>query len=89
MTRFLKKHTPVGVAIYTTDQVEGAIANGTPVVKVLSEEGDTNPVGTRGVVIGSVAGDFDGRVIVDYFVEWETAPNVPVVVADEKIARLS
>ncbi|WP_028168876.1 hypothetical protein [Bradyrhizobium elkanii] len=85
MTRFLTTVTPFCVAVYTADQIEGAIANGTPVVKVLSERGDTNAVGTKGVVVGSVA----GRGIVDYFVEWETAPDVPVVVADNKIARLS
>ncbi|WP_028165983.1 hypothetical protein [Bradyrhizobium elkanii] len=86
MKGFLTKQTPFGVAHYTTDQAESAIANGTPIVKVLSEKGDKNPVGSKGVVIGSI---LDGRDIVGYFVEWESTPDVPVFVADQKIARLS
>jgi hypothetical protein len=79
--------TPHGLAYYTTDQAEGAISNGTKVVKVRSEKGDTNPVGTTGVVIGSMGGQLHGKPIIGYFVFWDHAPGVPVFVADFKIER--
>jgi hypothetical protein len=68
---------------YTTGQAPGAIPNGTPIIKVFSEQGDANPVGTTGVVLGSMS---DGT-ITGYFIEWQTMPGVPVFVAGFKIER--
>jgi hypothetical protein len=68
---------------YTEENAPGAIPRGTAIVKVFSEDGDANPTGTRGKVLGSMS---DGQRI-GYFVEWETTPGVPVFVADFKIAR--
>ena len=61
----------------------GAIPRGTAIVKIISEKGDANPVGTKGKVIGSMG---DGQKM-GYFIEWETLPGVPVFVADFKIGR--
>ncbi|MCK1670337.1 hypothetical protein [Bradyrhizobium sp. 150] len=72
-----------GPIVFTTDQAPGAIPNGTPIVKVFSEERDANPVGTTGVVLGSMS---DGERT-GYFVEWQTMPGVPVFVAEFKIGR--
>lgn len=68
---------------YTDQDAPGAIPRGWPIIKVFSELGDTNPVGTKGKVIGSMT---DGKVM-GYFVEWETMPGVPVFVADFKIQK--
>lgn len=73
-----------GPLVFTTDQAPGAIPNGTPIVKTFSDKGDANPVGTTGIVLGSM---FDGEHIAGYFVEWQTMPGVPVFVAEFKIGR--
>lgn len=78
MTFSIKARGPI---VFTTDQADGAISNGTPIVKVQSEVRDANPVGTRGKVLGSIRTDDK----LGYFVEWETLPGVPVFVSDFKI----
>jgi hypothetical protein len=85
MTTLRYMRTPYGLTQYTTDQAEGAIPNKTRIVKVKSEKGDTNPVGTRGVVIGSVSAELDGKPVIGYFVAWDHQPDVPVFCADFKI----
>ncbi len=72
-------------AMFTTDQAEGAIPNGTLVAKVNSEEGDTHGDGARAKVLGSigpVAGLPDPYA---YFVEWLDLPGVPVGIAGHRI----
>lgn len=50
---FLK--TEVGwVGVFTRRQSAGAIPNGTRIVKAEAEEGDSQPVGTLGTVLGSL-----------------------------------
>lgn len=77
--------TTKGIAHYTTDEAPGAYPNGTQIVKVKTEKGDANPIGTRGKVIGSMT---DGKVL-GYFIEWETSPGVPIFVASFKIDRVA
>jgi len=83
---------------FTRHQADGAIPNGTTVVKLKTEtiEGDMNPEGTRGTVLGSIDGmlidpemskRFNARFM--YWVEWETRPKTAIAVVDRKIAKLS
>lgn len=86
-------------AIYYRGQAEGAIPNGTPIVKVNTEQGDINPTGTKGIVLGSVPVDLPPNILERlseaarqakffYFVEWESTPGVPVGIGDWKIKPL-
>jgi hypothetical protein len=70
---------------YCDDDTPGAIPRGTTIIKVATEKGDANPIGTKGKVLGSMG---DGQKT-GYFVEWETMPGTPVFVADFKIGRCS
>lgn len=70
---------------FTREQAEGAIQNGSTIVKVWSERGDTHPVGTKGTVLGSIHHPQLGYL---YFVEWETLPRVAVGVIGEKIGAM-
>ena len=71
--------------IYTTDQAEGAIPNGTRIVKVNSEAEDAHVDGAPGVVIGSMAEpEHPGRF--GYFIEWDDMPGLPVGIVGHRIA---
>ena len=59
---------------FTRRQAEGAVPNGTAIVKVRSERGDAHRDGTPGVVLGSFR-DADQLI---YFVEWAPRPRVAV-----------
>lgn len=95
MTKFPEiGYHPGYTGAFTRHQAEGAIPNGTTVVKAVSEEGDGTPNGTPGVVLGSIDGSlidpemcrrYNARFM--YWVEWSTAPRVAVAVVDRKIAR--
>jgi hypothetical protein len=75
---------------YTTEQAIGAIANGTCVVKVRTEAGDTHAIGARARVLGSVAAPPEVAAEYNcpygYFVEWEDAAGYAVFVMGVKIA---
>lgn len=85
------------IGVFTRHEAEGAIPNGTRVVKARRESGDATPVGTCGTVLGSVNAAFLGQDAPDgweeityaYFVEWADRPNVAVGVMDWKIERAS
>lgn len=75
---------------FTRDQAEGAITNGTRIVKANSEPGDGNADGAPGVVLGSLAVDvlqLGPRIA--YFVEWDARPRMAVFVADSKVTPAS
>lgn len=65
-------------------QVEGAILNGTEVIKCNSEENDTHRDGHKGIVRGSIEIPIDGvpeeavaklqGLYYGYFVEWINSP---------------
>jgi hypothetical protein len=76
----IQKHAGY-IGMFTRRQAEGAIANGRRVEKVVSERGDTHPLGSRATVLGSVC--LDGRIF--YFLEWDASPRVAVGVVAEKI----
>ena len=69
--------------MFTRDEYPGALRNGTRIVKVTFERGDAHPVGTRGVVLGSVGHPTIGF---GYFVEWATLPRHAVFVLAAKVA---
>lgn len=91
------KMTSRGMAVYSTEQAEGAIANGTRIVKCLDEPGDKHKIGDQGVVIGSIdARDVPDPPLIDgkrsdylYFVEWDDFPEAPICVVSLKIEPLS
>jgi len=84
---------PGWVGNFTRNQAEGAISNGSQIVKVLQDRGDTHPLGSKGVVLGSIGPLSPAFQITkefpparySYFVAWDIEPNVAVVVIDYKI----
>lgn len=67
---------------FTRYQTTGAIPNGTRITKVAAEEGDAHPVGTGGIVLGSLRHPETGF---GYFVAWDPKPGYAVFVAGLKI----
>lgn len=84
----MPRNEPGWFGSFTRHQAPGALPNGAPIVKVVSEPGDANPVGTKGVVLGSLLAP-TGReeVVYLYFVEWASFPRAAVAVAGWKIAK--
>lgn len=65
---------------FTRAQAPGAYPNGQRIVKVRSEPGDSQPNGTPGTVLGSVAREG----VIAYFIEWDTARREAVLVLASK-----
>jgi hypothetical protein len=75
---------PGYLGAFTRKEHTGAIPNGTRVKKVWGEDGDTHPVGSEGVVLGSIgAGSMIG-----YFIEWDARPKAAVFVAGPKLEAI-
>lgn len=92
------KNEPGWSGVFTRHQADGAIPNGTRIVKGESEPGDSTPSGSKGTVLGSidtipeVEAEARGRGVRPpdayfYSVEWDRLPHVAVNVMDWKIAR--
>lgn len=81
----IKDPLPEDVPIYySTSQAEGAIPNGTRVMKCGSESGDGHPDGSLAVVIGSAGPAPHPKtreMIYGYWVVWDDHPNVPCFIA--------
>lgn len=81
---------PGWVGVFTRNQAEGAIPNGTRIEKSEGEAGDSNPIGATGTVLGSLPAP-DGmpakfaHVKHFYFVEWDNYPKQACGVLDYKI----
>lgn len=85
--------------IFTRNEAEGAIPNGTHIRKVNGEFGDGTPDGTIGVVVGSLSAAEISAVEREklppphrnadyaYFVEWRTNTQQVVGVIGTKIER--
>lgn len=78
--------------MFSRGQAEGAIPNGTRIIKRNSEEGDSTPDGTGGVILGSINGVKAGvpaaianGVTYLYFVEWDDKPKVAIGTVDKKV----
>jgi hypothetical protein len=61
---------------------EALYPNGTRVLKDKGEPGDATPIGTKGLVLGSISHPEMG---VGYFVEWDDKPGVPIFVVERKL----
>jgi hypothetical protein len=87
-----------GHCVFTREQADGAIPNGTMVRKIDGERGDSTPYGTIGEVIGSIAHELplpddqlaqlprryrDTRFA--YFIEWAERPSEVLAILDKKI----
>lgn len=89
------KNGPEYLGAYTKNQAEGAIPNGTRIVKCFSPPSDSRPVGSTGTVIGSldVPEDVPGVPFSNpggyfYFVEWDEMRGVAVGCTGVKIKEL-
>lgn len=69
---------------FSRAQAQGAYPNGTRIVKVNSEPGDSTKDGTNGTVLGSLV--FDGQSL--YFIEWDDKPKVAIGTIGEKVSLL-
>ena len=85
------RHYAGWFGVHTQDQADGAWPNGTRVVKVLTEEGDSHQTGDMGTVIGSIEAPPDVARLYDagyfYFIEWDDHPRIAVGIISLKIAR--
>jgi hypothetical protein len=72
--------------VHTREQALGALKNGTRVRKVATEPGDFHPIGSLATVLGSFSA---GELGIGYFVAWDAAPHVAVLVGWPKIEQIS
>ena len=82
---FPLRHEPGWVGAFTRETAQGAMPNGTRVVKCNAEKGDTHEDGTPGVVLGSMSSPKIRAGEVMYFVEWAASPRVAVGVVAAKV----
>lgn len=89
---------PGWVGVFTRHETAGAIPNGTTIEKAEVEPGDSQPLGARGKVLGSlpnipeVVEEAKRRGVRPpdaywYFVEWDALPRRAVGIIDWKIRR--
>jgi hypothetical protein len=79
------RHYPGYVGAFTRDEAPGAIPNGTRVCKVWCEPGDANPLGAKGVVLGSLYFPEGGFA---YFIEWDSKPKWPLLTIAKKVEAI-
>lgn len=81
---------PGWIGNFTRRSAEGALPNGTRIVKRASEPGDSHRDGALGTVLGSVRAP-DGNpvqgVLHCYFIEWDARPRCAVGTIDLKVKR--
>lgn len=70
------------LGMFTRDQVEGALANGTRIVKVKMDPGDARNVGATGTVLGSIRVP---DMPIGYFIEWDQQSRHAVFCVEWKI----
>lgn len=72
--------------MFTRNQAPGAYRNGTRVVKIATDVGDTHPLGATATVLGSL---YHPKVGFGYFVEWDSHRRSAVFVVPWKIRPAS
>lgn len=75
--------------VFSREQAEGAMPNGTQVEKQNSEAQDGHPDGSLGEIVGSM-GPLDEPVLgcrYGYFVMWDATPELPVFVMETKVKK--
>jgi hypothetical protein len=78
--------------MWISGEADGAIPNGSGVIKCNSEEGDMNEDGATGTVVSSIATpetmraeeQFKG-IEFFYFVRWDSAPDIPIGITGNRI----
>lgn len=74
--------------MYVEGEAEGAIPNGSRVVKVNAQEGDGSPNGTPGIVVSSISVPPDMREEYNasfvYFIDWGER-GIPVFTIENKV----
>jgi hypothetical protein len=70
------------VGQFTTVNAPGALVAGTRITKLLEEQGDMTPLGTKGTILGSMHDPEHG---VAYFIEWDDKPKCAVAVMGWKV----
>ena len=87
---------PGYIGMFTRDEADGAITNGTKIVKVWCEPSDSHQIGATGTVLGSMVVPPDIQKLPKltgikhaYFIEWDDSPGVAVGCIDKKIGPLS
>ena len=78
--------------VFTRKQADGAYPNGTRVMKVFVEPGDSHGLGARATVLGSIKAPEPITINgftqqYGYFVEWDSNPRVAVFVTEVKIRK--
>ena len=94
MKKLYLEHRSGWTGAFTSQQAEGALPNGSRIMKIDQSADDGAPRGTRGTVLGSLDAanhDLDpgthGKFF--YFVEWDTMPRVAVTCIGSKLAAVS
>lgn len=79
------RHETGWAGAFTRDTAEGALPNGSLVVKTHSHESDSLPDGTPGVVLGSIIHPdlANGRLC--YFVEWAPRPRTAMATVADRL----
>lgn len=78
-------HEPGWRGAFTRAQAAGAIPNGSTILKTAQEEGDATPLGTSGVVLGSISHPAVADGALCYFIEWANRPRAAVAVIGWKV----
>jgi len=83
---------PGWTGMFTRAEAEGAIPNGSRIVKTERVDGDAHGPGALGTVLGSISTPAVMRqqhpaTPYFYFIEWDDTPRVAVGVASDKIAE--
>jgi hypothetical protein len=88
----MSKEPELVATTWISGEADGAIPNGSRVIKCNSEEGDMNKDGTTGTVVSSIATPEDMRAEEEfkgieffYFVRWDSAPDVPIGITGNRI----
>src|SRR5262245_60357349 len=77
---------PGYIGCFTRDSAAGAMPNGTRVIKAKQEPRDGTPLGTEGIVIGSIhAPEVSPNIM--YFIEWDNRPKIIIACADWKLGK--
>jgi hypothetical protein len=82
----IKWEATTGKHLYTRNQADGALLNGTRIQKVHSEPGDGHQDGAAGTVIGSI-GPQDMPDRYAYFIVWDEEPGagLPVGITEGRV----
>lgn len=91
-----------GGHVFTREEADGAIPNGTVIRKCDADDDDAHPIGTMGVVIGSLKADPRNELSkakllemeprfrdaeYAYFIEWRGDPHKVIGIISPKIER--